>query len=189
MRLCPSASPQEYTGTRCLLTPGTKKERNKSFLSHLSGINSPYVSSQGQWPGLDAEIVVPKKCPGCSPVMGSPPSDFKACLLVTLAIEEMKALGKSVCREGNGVGSSVFHPKWEDHSERYKGLIVHWARQSWLRREKLSKCMFFSKEAVLMKWAGSISSLTCLPSICIYLKSAVFQWWGQFWLKFLLHER
>lgn len=67
--------------------------------------------------------MVPKKCPGCNPVMGSPPSDFKACLLVTLAIEEMKALGKSVCREGNGVGSSVFHPKREDHSERYKGSL------------------------------------------------------------------
>lgn len=51
-------------------------------------------------------------------MMGSPPSDFKACLWVTLAIEEMKALGKSVCREESGVGSSVFHPEREDHREK-----------------------------------------------------------------------
>lgn len=124
------------TGTSLPFTPGTKRNR-KDIILHIV------------WQGWS--LLPPARAPKLNLLLGlwflekfsgvcsvhlvvlllSLPSDFKACLFVTLATAEMKAGRKSVCSEWTGAGSHIccFYPEWGYCRERYKWFIVHWARQ------------------------------------------------------------
>lgn len=128
----------------------------------------------------------------------SPPSDFKACLFVTLATAEMKAREEISLQWVDGdrqlYVSLLSRMRW---LQRKIQMIYCTPSQTTLtlkikkkfKKERPTSGCFSSIRRFLffMKWGDS--SQVGLIYIFAYFKSAVFQWWEDFRLKFPLIKR